>query len=545
MLAAAAAFSLLSAASAAPAPQKTDAELGRSAARIEAHVRFLADDLLEGREAGTRGHDLAALYVATQFRLMGLEPAGENGSFFQTVPMRSGTLLRDGARLAVARDGGATELVFEEDFLPSVNFDTGECALEAPMVFVGQGVYAPELDHDDFAGVDLRGKVAVLLANAPARFPNDQRAFHASGLEKLRELERRGAVGALFLGDPENEARRAWHLDAPNWARPGMRLLDRDGRPRDTFPGLGCRASMRMQRAEVIFAGAPHTTDEVWTMLAEGRLRAFDLKGTIAMASRARLEPVASRNVLARVPGRDPRLAGEHVVLTAHLDHLGIGAPRDGDAIYNGAHDNAVGIAIMLEAGQQLARESAGLRRSVLLLATTAEEKGLLGAKHFVAQPTVPAGSIVANVNLDMPLPFADLLDVVPVGIEHSTLDSVAQRAVARAGLVLTPDPLPHEVTFVRSDQYPFVSAGVPAVYLKSGIRLRTGGDGLAAVKAFRSNVYHLPQDDLSQPFDWFAAARLAQVNHWIAAEVANAAGRPAWKPGNFFGTKFGIAADQ
>jgi Zn-dependent M28 family amino/carboxypeptidase len=136
-----------------------------------------------------------------------------------------------------------------------------------------------------------------------------------------------------------------------------MWLLDRDGRPRDTFPGLVCRASMRMQRAEVIFAGAPHTTDEVWAMLAEGRLRAFDLKGTIAMASRARLEPVASRNVLARVPGRDPRLAGEHVVLTAHLDHLGIGAPRDGDSIYNGAHDNAVGIAIMLEAGQQLAHE--------------------------------------------------------------------------------------------------------------------------------------------------------------------------------------------
>jgi hypothetical protein len=180
VVAAAAALSFLPAASAAPATPKTDAELARSASRIEAHVRFLADDLLEGREAGTRGHDLAALYVATQFRLMGLEPAGENGSFFQTVPMRSGTLLRDGARLAVARDGRITELVFEEDFLPSVNFDTGECALEAPMVFVGQGVYAPELDHDDFAGVDLRGKVAVLLANAPARFPNDQRAFHAS-----------------------------------------------------------------------------------------------------------------------------------------------------------------------------------------------------------------------------------------------------------------------------------------------------------------------------------------------------------------------------
>ena len=392
MLAAAAAFSLLSAASAAPAPQKTDAELARSAARIEAHVRFLADDLLEGREAGTRGHELAALYVATQFRLMGLEPAGENGSFFQTVPMRSGTLLRDGARLAVAREGRVTELVFEEDFLPSVNFDTGECALEAPMVFVGQGVYAPEFEHDDFAGVDLRGKVAVLLANAPARFPNDQRAFHASGLEKLRELERRGAVGALFLGDPENEARRAWHLNAPNWARPGMRLLNRDGRPRDTFPGLGCRASMRMQRAEVIFAGAPHTTDEVWAMLAEGRLRAFDFKGTIAMASRARLEPVASRNVLARVPGHDPRLAGEHLMLTAHLDHLGIGRDATGTRSTTAPTTTPSASRSCSRQASSSPARAPGCDRSVLLLATTAEEKGLLGAKHFIAQPTVPVG---------------------------------------------------------------------------------------------------------------------------------------------------------
>jgi Zn-dependent M28 family amino/carboxypeptidase len=528
------------AADAAPAAPRVSPDLAESAARIEAHVRFLADDLLEGREAGTRGFDLAALYVATQFRLLGLEPGGEQGGFFQTVPLLSGRLLEEGARLAVMRGSSTSELVFDEDFVPAINFDTGTCALEAPMVFVGHGVHAPELQYDDFAGVDVRGKVAVLLANAPARFPADQRAFHASGQEKLRELERRGAAGVIFLGDPESEARRAWALNAGNWARPGMRVLGADGRPLDTFPGLGCRVSVRVQRADVFFEGAAHSADEVWEMLAEGRLRAFDLPGRIALASTAHLAPVSSRNVVARVPGSDARLAAEHVVLTAHLDHLGIGAPRDGDAIYNGAHDNAVGIAILLEAGRMLGHDRARLRRSVLLVATTAEEKGLLGARHFVERPTVPLGSIVANVNMDMPLPFTEVLDVVPTGIEHSTLDAVARRAIARAGLGLTPDPLPEEVTFVRSDQYPFVRAGIPAVYLKSGVRPSDGSDGLAQVKAFRASVYHLPNDDLTQPFDWPTAARLAKVNQWIALEVSNTAQRPAWKPGNFFGGKFG-----
>lgn len=514
--------------------------LAASAARIEADVRFLADDLLEGREAGTRGYDLAALYVATQYRLMGLAPGGENGSYFQPVPMIAGTREREGARLAVVQGGVTTELAFDEDYRPGINFDQGTCAVTAPMVFVGHGVRAPELQHDDFAGVGLQGKVAVVLANAPARFPDDQRAFYASPSEKLRELEQRGAVGAIFLGDPDNESRRPWALNAGNWRRPGMRMLGTDGRPLETFPGIRCEASVRVQRADVFFSGAPHTATEVFAMLERGELRSFDLPGTVTLAYRARLEPVTSRNVIARVPGGDARLSAEHVVLTAHLDHLGIGAARDGDSIYNGAHDNAVGIAIMLEAARQLSRDRKVLKRSILLVATTAEEKGLLGARYFAAHPTVPAGSLVANVNMDMPLPMADVTDVIPTGIEHSTLEAVARKAVAQAGLTLTPDPLPEEVTFVRSDQYPFVRAGVPAIYLKSGIRQRDGGDGLARVKEFRSTRYHLPHDDLDQPIDWLSAARLAVVNYRIASTIAAERQRPKWNDGDFFGTKFG-----
>jgi hypothetical protein len=514
--------------------------LAQSARRIEADVRFLADDLIEGREAGTRGFDLAALYVATQYRLIGLEPAGEDGSWFQRVPMVRGVREREGGRFTLARDGRTQEFAFETEFLPAINFTAGSAEVTAPLVFVGQGVHAPELQHDDFAGVDVQGRIAVLLGNAPARFPVDQRAFHASASEKLRELERRGAVGAIFLGDPENEARRPWARDAPNWQRPAMRRIDAEGLPADDFPGLAVRASASVAVAEAIFAGSPYTAAEVFEQLQKGELRAFDLDAEATLATQARLDRIESRNVVGRLPGGDARLAGEHVAFTAHLDHLGIGAPHGGDSIYNGAQDNAVGVATMLETARLLAAARRPPKRSMLFLALTAEEKGLLGAYHFASQPTVPPESLVANVNMDMPLLIGDVADVVPIGIEHSTLEAVARRAAAEAGLTLTPDPLPEEVVFVRSDQYPFVRQGVPAIYLKSGVTLRDGGDGLAAVKEFRSHRYHLPNDDLDQPIHWPAAAQLAHVNYRIALAIGNDPERPAWKQGNFFGEMFG-----
>jgi hypothetical protein len=518
----------------------TAEQLAPSAARIEADVRFLADDLLEGREAGTRGYDLAALYVATRYRQLGLEPAGEAGTYFQRVPMLRGVRERDGARFAITRDGQTTEFAFEQQFLPGINFTQGAAEVTAPLVFVGQAVRAPELQHDDLAGVDVKGKIAVVLANAPARFHADQRAFYASGAEKLRELERLGAVGAIFLDDPVNDGKRPWSLDAPNWRRPGMRRLDPEGRPVDDFPGLAVRVSCSVQLAEAIFAGAPHTAAEVFAMLEAGQLRSFDLAGTATLATRARFERVASHNAVARLPGSDATLSAEHVVFTAHLDHLGIGAPHAGDAIYNGAQDNAVGVATMLEAAQLLATAPARPKRSSLFIALTAEEKGLLGAFHFAAQPTVPAASLVANVNMDMPLLRADTTDVIPIGIEHSTLEAVVRRAVAEAGLTLTPDPFPEEVVFVRSDQYAFVRQGVPAVYLNGGVKPRDGSDGKALFTDFLSHHYHLPSDDLGRPIPWVSAARLAYVNYRIGLAIGNDRVRPAWKPGDFFGEKFG-----
>jgi len=516
------------------------AELEPSAARIEADVRFLADDLLEGREAGTRGYDLAALYVATRYRLLGLEPAGEDGSYFQSVTMLRGVRAQEGSRFAITRDGHTRDFVFEREFLPGVNYTAGAAAVTAPMVFVGQAVRAPELQHDDLAGVEVKGKIAVVLSNAPKRFPADQRAFYASTTEKLRELERLGAVGAIFLGDPVNENKRPWALDAPNWRRPGMRLLDAQGRPMDDFPGLAARVSCSVQVADAIFAGSRHTAAEVFAMLEAGTLRPFELAGTATLATRGSLERVQSRNVVARLPGSSPALSAEHVVFTAHLDHLGVGVPHDGDSIYNGAQDNAVGVATMLEAARLLAAAPQRPARSTLFLALTAEEKGLLGSFHFTAQPTVPRASLVANVNMDMPLLLADVTDVIPVGIEHSTLEAVAVRAVTEAGLTLTPDPFPEEVVFVRSDQYPFVRQGVPAIYLNAGVKPRDGSNGDPLVTDFMSHHYHLPSDDLGRPVHWLSAARLAYVNYRIGLAIGNDPARPAWKSGDFFGQKFG-----
>ncbi len=345
-----------------------------AAARIEADVRFLADDLLEGREAGTRGYDLAAHYVASEFRKLGLKPAAGD-SYLQPVPLLRGQVQREGARFAITRDGSTTEFVFEDDYLPQSNFSEPSSAITAPLVFIGQAVHAPELGHDDFAGVDVRGKIAVMLANAPSNFPVDERAFHASRVEKARLLEARGAIGVIGLRDPKDEEKRPWALGAKNWANAGMRLRDAAGKPIEDFPGLRVRVSMRATLAEQLFAGSAHSADEVFTMLRENRLKSFDLPGTATLSQVTVVQPAESFNVVGRLAGTDAALAAEHLVLTAHLDHLGIGAPINGDAIYNGALDNALGVSIMLEAARAMVAADVQLKRSVLFVAFTGEEK--------------------------------------------------------------------------------------------------------------------------------------------------------------------------
>ncbi len=510
-----------------------------SAQRIAAHMAFLADDLLEGREAATRGHEIAARYMASQFQALGLEPAGDNGSYFQRVPLLQGERLADGARFELIRDGRIESLAFETEFLPGVNYDQPEFALSAPLVFVAQGVVAPEFDHDDFAGVDLKGKIAVLLNGAPARFANDPRAYYSSGREKMAALVERGAVGAIFVSDPTREKQSPWARGAANWARPGMRLRAPDGTALDTFPQLIATASISADAASKLFAGADLAADAVFAALDAGTLRSFDLPGTVLLAGRARISSKDSRNVVARLPGGDKKLAAQNVVFSAHLDHVGIGAPVNGDAIYNGALDNAMGSAVMLDAATRLVAEGMRPKRSIVFVAVTAEEKGLLGSEYFAGHPGIE-GTLVANINMDMPVLLTALGDVTPIGIEHSSLKNAVETAADTLGITLSPDPMPEQVVFIRSDQFSFIRRGVPAIYLKGGTApIHADVDGKALLDGFLSNHYHQPSDDLSLPIDYASAARLAALNAAIGRNVADANKAPRWNKNDFFGERF------
>jgi Zn-dependent M28 family amino/carboxypeptidase len=529
---------------ASPATQ-TAAAASPAAKRIETDLRTLADDKMEGREAGTRGYDLAADYVAKRYADIGLQPAGDNGSFFQRVPLLKALRLQQGAAFVIERDGRRSALAFREQYLPSLNYDNPRHSLTAPAVFVGQGVHAPELAYDDFAGIDVRGKIAVLFPGAPARFDNDRRAFYSSGAEKLRTLVARGAVGAVFVNTPEQESRSPWTRSMATWDKPGMRLRDADGKGIDTFSQLRAAASASAASAAQIFAGTGTTPEALFKAAEDGKLTSFDLPGTLTLAGSTRIEPAESRNVVAKLPGSDAQLSREHIAYTAHLDHVGIGAPVKGDRIYNGALDNALGISIMLEAARELADAPVKPKRSMLFIALTAEEKGLLGAEWFVRQPTVPEAGLVANINMDMPVMLAPSKDVVPIGVEHSTLKTALDEAAREIGVALSPDPFPEEVVFVRSDQYAFVRAGIPAVYLDGGVVSVEENDTSAkdSFEKFLRQCYHQPCDDAAQPIQYEDAARLAKLNARIGVLVGDAAERPRWNDGDFFGDRFAPAA--
>lgn len=530
------------AAEAAPLPWKDDP----SAQRIEADLRYLADDRMEGRETGTPGFELASGYLARRYDEIGLQPAGDGETYFQHVPLIKATLQEDGARLVVKRDGKAIELKFKQEFLPSSNFNTPEFSVEAPAVFVGQGVHAPELDQDDFAGLDLKGKIAVIFGGAPERFDNDRRAFYSSSREKMRGLAERGAIGVVFVSTAEDEARSPWARAAENWARPSMRLRDDDGQPIESFPQLQGVARVSAAAADALFVGGDRSAAQLFDAVKAGKLKGFDLPGTVLIAGKTKLEPLESRNVVGRIPGSDPNLRAEHIVYTAHLDHVGIGAPvkndrGQDDRIYNGALDNALGVAIMLEAAKQLQDAAVKPKRSLLFVALTAEEKGLLGSTWFARTPTVPGDSIVANINMDMPVMTAPSTDVVPIGIEHSSLKAVVEQAAKEVEVALSPDPFPEEVVFVRSDQYAFVRAGIPAVYLDGGVvAADKQRDPKVALKYFLRNCYHQPCDDADQPIHYGDAARLARLNARIGQLVGDADERPTWNEKDFFGDMFG-----
>ncbi len=508
---------------------------------IRADMRFLADDLLEGRGTATRGHEIAAKFMAAQFEALGLEPAGENGTYFQSVPFRSGRPDEAKTTLTLVRGGKVQKLVYRKDFITSVDPGRAESSVEAPVVFVGDGVTAPEEGYDDYKGIDAKGKIVAMAFEAP-QFESSLKAHYSATEVKEAIAVAHGAVGIIVISDPILEDIYPYSKQTRDLDFPQFRWLDRQGRPNDYFPELMGGAILSLEETKKLFEGSGHTAEEVFADIKAGKPKSFALPMTARIQNVTQLEDVQSPNVVANLEGSDAKLKSEYVVYSAHSDHLGIGQPVKGDSIYNGALDNASGSAILLELARAFSKMNPRPRRSILFVSVTGEEAGLLGSDYFARFPTVAKDAIVAEVNMDEDDMLWPLEDIVALGAEHSSLDGAVKKAAERMHLGLSPDPAPEETFFIRSDQYSFVKQGVPAVFPMAGYKSSDPKINPAAIyKKWEQERYHEPGDDMEQPgllFD--EAAKYARFVFLCGYFVAQETERPAWKKGDFFGEHYG-----
>lgn len=507
---------------------------------IRGHVEFLASDLLEGRAAASRGYDIAAAYVAAQFRQAGLAPDGDEGGYFQQTPLLEATPVLPGSGAQLVREDGTVHTFeYSTDYLPSADFTSASSTLTAPLVFAGFGLAAPELGYDDFEHVDVKGRIAVIVSGAPAKFAHHQRAYYSSAYQKWPMLIERGAVGLITIDSLVDAKRVPWERSvAMSWT-PQMRWLNAEGVPQNAYPELKLRFRFNHPAAARLFDGAPASLEQALATAEAGQPQGFPLPGMLTLSATTGLRRTQSANVLGVLPGVDPQLKNEYVAVTAHLDHLGRGAAVEGDAIYNGANDNAVGVGVLLEIARALGGADIKPRRSILFAALTAEEKGLLGSDYLAAQARATGRRVVANVNIDMPMLFTPLRDFVALGADHSSLGALARSAAAAHGYRLSPEAAPEEVSFVRSDQFSFIRHGVPAIVLNGGYHARDPRiDVPTLIKEFRKTHYHQPSDDAALSIDYPTAADLARINLQIVLDAANGA-RPRWNRGDFFGETF------
>ena len=523
----AAALLIATASAQAQGPGAAEQDIAR---RVRADVEFLAQDGLEGRDTGSRGYAIAAQYVASQFRAIGLEPAGEKGGWFQQVPFRRASYEKP-PTLTLTIGGKAVALRYGDDAALRPSFTVKSRNLSAGFVFVGYGIKDSRYGIDDFRGLDLKGKIAVALQGAPSGLPSDVAAHINSS--KPRFASAAGAIGYIEVrrNDGGNDRQ------VGRFGRPGIDWVDSAGKSGSELAGIDLMLAMSNGWEGRLFEGATKSLDAVRREAkSNSRVgpRGFELRPTITIQAQSKWEDFTSPEVVGMLRGSDPALAAQHVVLMGHLDHLGIkpDAKPGEDAIYNGALDNAAGVATMLEVARQFAAQPQRPRRSVMFIANTGEERGLLGADYFANHPTVPASSIVGLVDLDMPVLLYPFTDVTAFGADHSTIGAVVAEAGRSMGIAVSPDPMPEEAIFTRSDHYMFVRRGVPAVLLMTG----HANGGKAVWEAYLGKTYHSPQDDLAQKIDWDAGARYALLNYRISRAMADAAQRPMWLQGDYFG---------
>nr|WP_314446127.1 M28 family peptidase [uncultured Sphingomonas sp.] len=506
-----------------------------AADRVRAHVEFLSSDLLEGRDTGSRGHEIAASYVVSQLQALGLKPGGDNGSWYQQVPYRRATLAAP-PTISFRSGNSTAPLAQGTDIAVRPNLVTKDLKVDAGLVFVGYGISDPVLGRDDYRGVNARGKIVVAFSGTPKGLRSDV-AAHLNQV-KPQTAAARGAVGYVEI--PANPA-ASWGSPAGAAARPLTNWADGKGGSGQGRAAPLLRMTLTKATAERFFAGARQPLATVQADATAGRpLKAFPLTGQLSVQASSKWEDFTSPNVVAVLPGADPKLSGEHIALMGHLDHIGVSrnAKPGEDAINNGALDNASGIATMLETARAFVASGQAPGRSLLFLAVTGEEIGLTGADYYATNPTVPLPRIAALVNLDMPLLLYPFRDVIPFGAEHSNIVEAVGEAGKAMQVTASADPMPEQGLFTRSDHYRFVTRGVPSVFLMTGYA--NGGE--AQWKKFLGGCYHSPCDDVAQGIDWDAAARFGELNYRIARQLADAPERPRWYADSYFGRTFAAA---
>ncbi|AXY74530.1 M20/M25/M40 family metallo-hydrolase [Paraflavitalea soli] len=496
---------------------------------IKRDITYLADDRLKGRLPGQPGYQIAVDYVTDQFKQIGLLPGGENGTFLQKLVLRKATI-DDRSATVVLKDQSGNEdmLVVGKEIYIVPNPVQPSVKVAAPLVFAGYGLDIPG-KYSDYAGMDVKGKIVVILAGTPAKLvlPSTLNAHFANLGSKINIAAAKGAIGVIFVQPVLSPGSTTTVAMDPEKTTAYSRTANND-------IAVVARISRPVLQRLFMYTGKNLTT--IFADLNEAKPSSFPLMGAAAFQYASTYEDIESYNVAGKIEGSDPRLKDEYVVHTAHLDHVGIGNPVKGDSIYNGAHDNASGVASLLEIARTYKRLKTKPRRSILIVMVTAEEMGLLGSAYFAAHPTVPQAKIVADVNTDMPTLIAPLLSVAPLGAEHSSLEQNVIFAGKELGIEVQKDPMPEEVRFVRSDQYSFVLQGIPALHTKYGIKTADPAfDLVKYTKEWRDANYHKPSDEITNGFDFTAARKYVQLNFLISYSIAQTTARPTWNKGDFF----------
>ena len=520
----------------APSKSMVDSSAMITESAMRAHIRFLASDLLEGRGPGTRGDELAQLYIATQLQSFGLEPMGSNGSWLQPVPL-VGTTSKAPDVLSINSGDKKLDLKYFADYIAVTGKPVQSVNLaDREIVFVGYGIQAPEYDWDDFKDVNLEGKILLMMNNDPSSDPNlfagKKRLYYGRWDYKYESAARQKAAGAIIIHTTES-AGYPFQVIQTSWTGEEFELRDGAG------PRLDMRGWVTNDAAKRIAEHAGLDLDKLRAMAERRDFKPVTLSSKMSIDLAAAVRNIDSANVLGLLEGTDPKLKDEYVVFMAHHDHLGLAASRNekGDMIYNGAIDNASGVATMLSIAQTFARLGEKPKRSIIFASVAAEESGLLGSKFFADQPPVPAGKIAAVINMDGINFLGRSKDVNVIGDGKSDLDGLVKQIAKMQNRIVTPDNFPDKGYYYRSDQFSLAKVGIPGVYLHAGINIlgQPEGWGKKQNEEWTERDYHQPSDEYREDWELAGAIEDAQLLYLVGLMVGNQPAMPKWNDGDEF----------